>query len=105
MKEVIAIIRPEKLRETRNAVDALVTLETFSQRVLGRGRQAGLHNIQAVAQGRNIGISYLSKQMITWLVPDENINDIVAAIMRVNRTDSFGDGKVFVCPVETIPSS
>ena len=105
MKEVIAIIRPEKLRETRNAVDALVTLETFSQRVLGRGRQAGLHNIQAVAQGRNAGISYLSKQMITWLVPDENINDIVAAIMRVNQTDSFGDGKVFVCPVETIPSS
>ena len=105
MKEVIAIIRPEKLRETRNAVDALVTLETFSQRVLGRGRQAGLHNIQAVAQGRNVGISYLSKQMITWLVPDENINDIVAAIMRVNRTGSFGDGKVFVCLVETIPSS
>ena len=72
MKEVIAIIRPEKLRETRNAVDALATLETFSQRVLGRGRQAGLHNVQAVAQGRSVGIAYLSKQMITWLVPDEN---------------------------------
>ena len=103
MKEVIAIIRPEKLGETRNAVDALATLETFGQRVLGRGSQAGLHYVQAVAQGRSVGISYLSKQMITWLVPDEHINSMVMAIMRVNQTGSFGDGKVFVCPLEITP--
>lgn len=100
MKEVIAIIRLEKLGETRNAVDALTTLETFSQRVIGRGSQAGLHYVQAVARGRSVGISYLPKQMITWLVPDEHINNMVAAIMRVNQTGNFGDGKVFVCPVE-----
>ena len=103
MKEVIAIIRPEKLSGTRNAVDALATLEAFCQRVLGRGNQAGLHYVQAVAQGKRVGISYLSKQMITWLVPDEHINDVVAAIMRVNQTGNFGDGKVFVCPVEITP--
>ncbi|MDP6142171.1 MAG: P-II family nitrogen regulator [Dehalococcoidales bacterium] len=103
MKEVIAIIRPEKLGETRNAVDALATLETFGQRVLGRGSQAGLHYVQATAHGRRVGISYLSKQMITWMVPDEHINDVVAAIMRINQTGNFGDGKTFVCPVEIIP--
>ena len=103
MKEVIAIIRPEKLSGTRNAVDALATLEAFSQRVLGRGRQAGLHYIQAEGQGRRGGMSYLSKQMITWLVPDEHINSMVMAIMRVNQTGSFGDGKVFVCPLEITP--
>ena len=103
MKEVIAIIRPEKLGETRNAVDALATLETFGQRVLGRGSQAGLHYVQATAHGRRMGISYLSKQMITWVVPDEHINDVVAAIMRINQTGNFGDGKTFVCPVEITP--
>ena len=103
MKEVIAIIRPEKLGETRNAVDALATLETFGQRVLGRGSQAGLHYVQATAHGRRMGISYLSKQMITWMVPDEHINDVVAAIMRINQTGNFGDGKTFVCPVEITP--
>jgi len=50
-----------------------------------------------------VGISYLSKQMITWLVPDEHINSMVMAIMRVNQTGSFGDGKVFVCPLEITP--
>ena len=103
MKEVIAIIRPEKLGETRNAVDALATLETFGQRVLGRGSQAGLHYVQATAHGRMMGMSYLSKQMITWVVPDEHINDVVAAIMRINQTGNFGDGKTFVCPVEITP--
>ena len=103
MKEVIAIIRPEKLGETRNAVDALATLETFGQRVLGRGSQAGLHYVQATAHGRRMGISYLSKQMITWVVPDEHIKDVVAAIIRVNQTGNFGDGKTFVCPVEITP--
>jgi nitrogen regulatory protein PII 2 len=103
MKEVIAIIRPEKLDETRNAVDALATLETFGQRVLGRGSQAGLHYVQATAHGRRVGISYLSKQMITWMVPGEHINDVVAAIMRINQTGNFGDGKTFVCPVEITP--
>ena len=103
MKEVIAIIRPEKLSGTRNAVDALATLEAFSQRVLGRGRQAGLHYIQAEAQGRRVGMSYLSKQMITWLVPDEHINNIVMDIVRINQTGNFGDGKVFVCPLEITP--
>jgi nitrogen regulatory protein PII len=70
---------------------------------MGRGSQAGLHYVQAVAQGRSVGISYLSKQMITWLVPDEHINNMVVAIMRVNQTGSFGDGKVFVCPLEITP--
>ncbi len=103
MKEVIAIIRPEKLGETRNAVDALTTLETCSQRVMGRGSQAGLHYVQAEAQSRSVGMSYLSKQMITWLVPDEHINNIVMDIVRINQTGNFGDGKVFVCPLEITP--
>jgi nitrogen regulatory protein PII 2 len=41
--------------------------------------------------------------MITWMVPDEHINDVVAAIMRINQTGNFGDGKTFVCPVEITP--
>ena len=38
--------------------------------------------------------------MLTWLVPDEMTMPLVRALIAVNKADNYGDGKVFICPVE-----
>ena len=47
-------------------------------------------------------MQFLPKRMLTWLVPDEMAGGLVRTLMAVNKTENFGDGKVFVCPVEEI---
>ena len=97
MKEVIAIIRPEKWRVTQQAVFATGVQGASQHRVLGRGRQAGLrylkHNPELVAMG------YLPKRYISFVIPAELVKDVVDQIIRVNKSGNPGDGKIFVCPV------
>jgi nitrogen regulatory protein PII 2 len=109
MKEVIAIIRPEKWQATKEALDALDVSEVASFRVLGRGLQRGLRYLRRVAAGRagpgttiEVSIQFLPKRMVSWLVPDEQLNELLGALIRVNQTGNIGDGKVFVSPVESI---
>ena len=48
------------------------------------------------------GVRYLPKRMIVWVVPDERVNSLVDSVMRINATGKIGDGKIFVCPLETV---
>ena len=110
MKEVIAIIRPDKWQPTKEAVDAMGVGEVASFRVLGRGVQRGLRYLRRVAAGRSgpgttieVSIQFLPKRMVSWLVTEEKVNELVAALIRVNQTGNVGDGKIFVCPTDSIP--
>ena len=47
-------------------------------------------------------MQFLPKRMLTWLVPDEMTGSLVRALIAVNKSENFGDGKVFVCPVEEV---
>ena len=47
-------------------------------------------------------MQFLPKRLLTWLVPDEMAGRLVRALISVNKSENFGDGKVFVCPVEEI---
>ncbi len=100
MREVIAVIRNDKWQATREAVGPLDVLEICHQRVLGRGRQRGLRYLRPSRGGEVGGMEFLPKRMVWWLVPDDKVDAIVAALFRVNRTGNYGDGKIFVCPVE-----
>ena len=103
MKETIAIIRPEKHLPTIEAVMELGVEEIIEQRVLGRGRQGGLRYLRpGLGQQSEEIIQFLPKRMLTWLVPEEKVEAIVEAIIRTNRTSSYGDGKIFVCHLEDI---
>ncbi|MBI4330540.1 MAG: P-II family nitrogen regulator [Chloroflexi bacterium] len=106
MKEVIAIIRPEKCLLTAEAVRELGLGAPTEQRVLGRGRQGGLRYLRPEGGQQSQGvIEFLPKRMLTWLVTDEKVEAIVEVIIRTNRTSTYGDGKIFVCPVDNIQST
>ncbi len=98
MKEVMAIIRPEKWRATAETLRALRIEDVIQRRVLGRGRQAGLRYLSNTKEpGR---IRYLPKRMLSFVVRDDQVDHAVRAVMAVNKTGVIGDGKIFVCPAE-----
>jgi nitrogen regulatory protein PII 2 len=43
---------------------------------------------------------YIPKRMLTMVVPDERVDELVEIIMETSRTGMIGDGRIFVCPVE-----
>lgn len=102
MKEVIAVIRPERWQASVAAAHALGASAYIRQRVMGRGRQRGLRYMRPV-NGHDDGvIQFLPKRMLVWEVPDELAIPLVNALISVNRSDNYGDGKIFVCPVEEV---
>lgn len=100
LKEVIAIIRPENWIRTRRKVEKL-GIETFTQhRVVGRGRQRGLHFLARSGAKSGTGFRYLPKRMVSWIVPASQIQALVEAIIDANWTGQIGDGKIFVLPLD-----
>lgn len=102
MKEVIAVIRPEQWQETIEAAQAMGLSECCHVRVMGRGKQRGLRYMRPVNDSDDGVMQFLPKRMLSWLVADEMTGGLIRAIVAVNKTEAFGDGKVFVCPVEEV---
>lgn len=106
MKEIIAIIRPNKMTQTKDVLNALGFPAMTAQRVMGRGKQKAIigevsFDIQNETLLKEEGtMRYIPKRLISLIVPDEDVSLIVEAIMRVNQTGQNGDGKLFVCPVD-----
>jgi nitrite reductase (NADH) large subunit len=100
LKEVIAVIRPESWIKTRSRVEKL-GIETFTQhRVVGRGRQRGLHFLARRGATSGTGFRYLPKRMASWIVPASQVQPLVEAIIDANWTGQIGDGKIFVMPLD-----
>jgi nitrogen regulatory protein PII 2 len=122
MKEITAIIRRDKLPETKKVLEELGYPSLTIQSVEGRGKQKGAmcaemdsempdsfctavkltptpsayaleHTLPKVAL-------YVPKRMITIVVPDDVVTKVVQAIIKVNQTGKHGDGKIFVSPIE-----
>jgi nitrogen regulatory protein PII 2 len=100
MKEIIAVIRPHKWQATKARLLERGIGAYTVQRVYGRGRQKGLLYLSKTGKVER-GITYLPKRMVTLFVPDARAQEIVDLLVDVNRTGEIGDGKIFVCPVET----
>ncbi len=103
MKEIIAIIRPGKDRETKEALAKIGCLAVTSLRVRGRGRQRGL-KYSAMSADSDIPqfviMKYLPKKLLYLVVNDNQVKPLVQAIIRINQTGQYGDGKIFVLPAE-----
>ncbi|MBI5409131.1 MAG: P-II family nitrogen regulator [Nitrospirae bacterium] len=122
MKEITAIIRRDRLPETKKALEEAGYPSLTIQSVDGRGKQKGAmctemdsempesfcttvklkptpstyaleHTLPKVAL-------YVPKRMLTIIAPDDVVSKLVKSIIKVNRTGKRGDGKIFVSPVE-----
>ena len=102
LKEIIAIIRPQRWSHTKLLVQQL-HIPAFTQtRVLGRGRARGLRYLPRTGAANGTGVRYLPKRMISWIVEETHVEPLVQAIIEANQTGQLGDGKIFVLPVEGV---
>jgi nitrite reductase (NADH) large subunit len=102
LKEVIAVIRPEKWFRTKLRVEGLGITAFAHHRVAGRGRQRGLHFLARRGAHSGTGFRFLPKRMVSWIVPESQVNALVQSIMESNRTGQIGDGKIFVLPLDGV---
>ena len=98
MKKVEAIIKPFKLDEVKDELGQLGIQGMTVSEVKGFGRQKGQTEIY---RGAEYEVSFLPKLTIELAVEDGRVEDIVEAIRDSARTGKIGDGKIFVCPIET----
>ncbi len=98
MKLVIAIIKPFKLDEVRNALTELGVHGMTVAEVKGYGRQKGHTEIY---RGAEYVVSFLPKLRIEVAVSTEMAGKVIAAINNAARTGQIGDGKIFVVPIES----
>jgi len=124
MKEITAIIRRDKLPETKRILEDLGFPSLSIQSIDGRGKQRGAvcdndldpelpdkycmsvrlkptpstyaleHTLPKIAL-------FVPKRMLTMVVPDDMVTKIVKSIIKANQTGKTGDGKIFVSPIET----
>jgi nitrogen regulatory protein PII 2 len=106
MKEIIAIIRPNKMGQTRVALEELGFPSLTALSVLGRGRQRGIASevnceipANLLGQGKSGGMKYIPKRCVTLVVANEDVDRVVETIITVNQTAQIGDGKIFICPL------
>ncbi len=98
MKLVMALIKPFKLDEVREALTPLGVQGLTVTEVKGFGRQKGQTEIY---RGAEYKVSFLPKVKIEVVVPVALVDGVVEAIAKAARTEKIGDGKVFVLDVES----
>jgi nitrogen regulatory protein P-II 2 len=97
MKLIIAIIKPFKLDEVREAINRLGISGMTVSEVKGYGRQKGHMEIY---RGAEYVVNFLPKVRIEVAVPAEQADRVIEAMTTAARTGQIGDGKVFVMPLD-----
>ena len=101
MKEVIAILRPNKVSETEAGLSRQGVLGYTITSVEGRGKQKGKRPSKMALGDVNIShtIGFVPKIMLSVVIDDEQVEGVVKKIININHSGSSGDGKIFVCPI------
>ncbi len=97
MKNIVAIIKPFKLDEVRDALTAAGVHGLTVTEVKGFGRQKGHTEIY---RGAEYTVSFLPKVKIEVAVAAERVEAAVQAIVSAAKTGQIGDGKIFVSPLD-----
>jgi nitrogen regulatory protein P-II 1 len=98
VKLITAVVKPFKLDEVREALEAVGVHGMTVTDVQGFGRQRG-HT--EVYRGAEYEVAFVPKIRLEVLADDADANDIVDAIVEAACTDKIGDGKIWVTSVET----
>ncbi|HOA06436.1 MAG TPA: P-II family nitrogen regulator [Spirochaetota bacterium] len=107
MKEVMAIVRMNKINQTKRALSEAGISSMHAKDCLGRGKGLVDFNVlHGAEQGYEEAISQLGstqrlipKRMISVVVPNKLVKKVVETVISVNQTGKSGDGKIFVMPV------
>lgn len=114
MKEVMCIIRLNKVNKTKEALVEAGFPSITCRKVLGRGKKSidralleayieeGQIPEQAYAENISEKGRLIPKRFITLIVKDEDVKKVVDTVISVNSTGVPGDGKIFVLPVEEV---
>jgi len=107
MKEIIAVVRMNMMNQTKKALTEAGIDAFFAHEAQGRGKGfvnpdvlegAGLGYEEAASLLGEKGKLY-PKRMVTVVIRDDLVDDVVQAIIEANRTGKPGDGKIFVLPI------
>ena len=93
MKMIVAVIKPFKLEEVRDALAAAGVQGMTVTEASGFGRQKGHTEIY---RGAEYSVSFLPKLKIEVAVGSEQVDNVVEAITNAAKTGQIGDGKIFI---------
>jgi nitrogen regulatory protein PII 2 len=108
MKEIMAIVRMNKMNQTKRALSEAGITSITARDALGRGKGlVDIHLLEGAEKGYEEAISQLGqtqrmipKRALIVVVPDELVDRTVQTLIRVNQTGKSGDGKIFVMPCQ-----
>ena len=99
MKKIEAIIKPFKLDEVKDALNQIGLKGITVLEAKGFGRQKGHTELY---RGAEYVVDFLPKVKIEAIVPENQVERAVEAIVKAARTGKIGDGKIFVTTVEHV---
>lgn len=97
MKMIVAVIRPEKVDDVVDALEAVNVPGVTITDVRGRGEQGG---ICLQYRAGKMQIHTLPKTKLEIVIPDNDVDTIIRTIREHARTGKKGDGRIFVLPVD-----
>ncbi len=97
MKMIIAIVRPEKAQEVKDAIHEAGFNGMTITHVTGRGRQAGLRFANRAGE---FVVDEIEKTKFEIVVDDKHVDAVVHCVSEAASTGRPGDGRIFVIPVE-----
>lgn len=97
MKEVMAILRPNKWAETKQKLTDAGIFTFTQRRVYGHGKQRGLLYMRSGS-----GVQFIPKRLAIIIVPESQVKTVINVLIEVNQTGGIGDGKIFVSPMEDV---
>lgn len=99
MKKVEAIIKPFKLDEVKENLNAIGVRGLTVSEVKGFGRQKGHTELY---RGAEYVVDFLPKVKLEIIVGEDLVSSVVETIEKAARTGRIGDGKIFVTPVDEV---
>jgi nitrogen regulatory protein P-II 1 len=99
MKQVTAIIKPFKLDEVRESLAEVNVTGLTVTEVKGFGRQKGHTELY---RGAEYVVDFLPKVKVEVVIDDNQVDNVVDAIVKAARTGKIGDGKIFVQDVQQV---
>lgn len=113
MKEIMAFIRRHKVPETKKAFEDAGYPALTIQSVEGRGKQGGiggwaaevdpeLNRVKNSGLGDDTKFNWIPKRLLSIVVQDDEVEEVVDVIIKANQTGHMGDGKIFVIPLKEV---
>ncbi|MHB8075472.1 P-II family nitrogen regulator [Desulfosporosinus fructosivorans] len=113
MKEIMTLIRRHQVPATKKAFEDAGFPALTIQSVEGRGKQGGiggwaaeidpeLNSMLSKEMADDTKFNWIPKRMLTIVVQDDQVEEVVDVIIKANQTGHMGDGKIFVLPLKEV---